>query len=176
EVFADRLRELGRRAADRVYADLVQPLDERRVLAAGGDFARDALDHRPRRGGWRDIAVPGEGAEAGIALLGDRRHLRELRRAALAGDREHLDAAAAGVRNDLVQVAEVAGHVAGDDVGHGRAAALVEHGFHLQARAREEQRHRQVADRARARRGEAELAGPLLRIGNELGERLRRQL
>ena len=105
EVVADRLRELGRRAAHRVDADLVQPRDEGGVLAAGGDLARDALDDLARRAGRRDVAVPGHGAEAGIALLGDRRHVGQLRRARFRRRRRaRRMRPPPGVRNELVQL------------------------------------------------------------------------
>src|SRR5262245_34336276 len=45
EVFAQRAGEIGRRAADGVDADLLQPRGEGAVLARRADLAREARDH-----------------------------------------------------------------------------------------------------------------------------------
>jgi hypothetical protein len=60
--------------------------------------------------------------------------------------------------------------MAGHGVGDGRAAALVDHRFHLEPGAREEEGHGEVADRADAGRGEAELAGVRLGVLHQLLE------
>src|SRR5439155_13473786 len=90
----DRAREFSRRAAHRVDADPVEPADEAGVLAPERDLARHAPDDLLRCAGRRHYAVPRVGAEAGITLLGDRRHIGKLRRALAARHGKHADAAA----------------------------------------------------------------------------------
>src|SRR5690606_21718474 len=99
-VFLDRLREFGRRAAYGVDAALLQAPGEGFVLASRRGFASDAIDDLLRRPGWRDIAVPGERAEARVTLLGHRRHIGHLLGALVTGDSEHLQLALV-VRQDL---------------------------------------------------------------------------
>src|SRR5258708_28032077 len=112
ETLAHRAREFGGRGALRVDADLVEARRKRRVLAAGGDLARYTLDDLARRAGRRDIAVPGLGAKAGIALLGARRDVRQPARAFLTRSPQHADLAAARLRQEVVEVAEIAIDVA----------------------------------------------------------------
>src|SRR5258708_10941811 len=112
EILAHRAREFGGRAAQRVDADLVEARRKRRVLAAGGDLARYTLDDLARRAGRRDIAVPGLGAKAAIALLGDRRDVLQPARSFLTRSRQQADPASACMRQELVEVAEIAIDVA----------------------------------------------------------------
>src|SRR5882762_5554560 len=96
--FVGRLDRIG------VDADPVEPADEAGVPAPERDLARQALDDLLRCAGGRRHAVPGLGAEAGITLLGDRRHIGKLRRTLAARHGEHADAAGCQMGNQFVEV------------------------------------------------------------------------
>src|SRR2546428_11640014 len=69
---SDERGKLGRRVAERIDADLVQPLDRARFARRLCHLLRDAVDDRARRRGGREKPVPGIVAKA-------REELRERR-------------------------------------------------------------------------------------------------
>ena len=109
--------------------------------------------------------------------LGDGRHVLRLRRPLVVGQRQHAHRAGRGMRQRFRQRNEHRRHVAADDVGERRRGAAIAHRVHFQSRALEEQRHQQIADAARpAAAGISELLRTRLHIGDELLQRLDRQL
>src|SRR3954470_20851624 len=110
-------RELRRCVAERLDADLAQPLGRRWLAHDFGHFLREALDDWLRRAARREEAVPRASGKSGIGL-GDRRHVRKLRRAARAGDSKEPDLAALRMLDQLGGVAEVHLHLAADEIRH----------------------------------------------------------
>src|SRR6266705_2053187 len=165
---ADQRSELGRRVAERIDADLVQPLDRARFARRLRHLLRNAVDDLFWRRGGSEQSVPDDGAKTRIKF-GDRRDIGQLRRARLAGDRKQPDLAALRMLDQVSCGAEIHLHLTADEVGC-RLRAFVGNVDYRQAGARGEQRRGQVADGTGPGRGVADLAGMRPHVVDEFSE------
>src|SRR6266704_302819 len=170
---ADPGGKLGRRIAERIDADLVQPLDDARVAGRLRHLVRDAVDDRPRRRGRRENPVPGAAAKTRIKLC-DRRQVRKLRCALFARNGEQPDLAALRVLDHVRGISEDHLDLTADEIGYRLRASFVGNVAHFQSGTRSEQRRRKVCRAAGTARGVVELSRMRLRIIDEILERFRR--
>ena len=136
----------------------------------------EALDDRRRRLRRRQHRLPGDRLEAGVALLDQRRELRQRGGASERGHAQAAQLAGAHLAHRDARHHEAGLHLAGEDgVDHLREA-LVGHVHEVDAGAALEQLHRQVRRAAVAHAAVVELA--LLRLGDahEVGQRVGAEL
>ena len=133
------------------------------------------LEHRHRRAGGREDAVPGVGADRHAAFL-PRRQARLRRHAFVAAHAQCLELACAHVGQPGACAVEHHLDPAAQHVDHARRAALVVDGRDLDAGRLREHLAGQVLGRAHAVRGPVHLARVGLGIGDELGHRVGRKL
>ena len=168
-----------------VSAGVVAPAAERNLAQQLADIlALENLDHVAvdllrqggGRGGRRDQSEPGDRLEARQSRLGKRRNLRDDAGALQIGDGQELELAVAVERHRGGERIEEQVDVAGEDIGERGLRAAVGHVHHLDAGLRFQLSRREVRRRAHPLRGVGQLAGIGLAVGDELLERVCRQL
>ena len=126
-----------------------------------------------RHGGRGPQPHPCERFELRIAELGERRYLRQQRRAHGRAHGERLDLAGADQRQRTRQVVEHQRHVATHDVGERRRRALVAGVHEVDAGGAVQLQAEDVRHRARRIRRVGQRAGIGLGLAHELGQRVR---
>src|SRR5581483_8446302 len=96
----DERRELLRRPAGRLVADLLIECSEGVSLDCAVDGSVQLVDDRARRAGWRRDPEPYRRRITGNATLRDRRQLREAGRTLRTADAQRADGPLPGVRRD----------------------------------------------------------------------------
>ena len=108
--------------------------------------------------------------------LGHRRNVRRRRNPLRGADRDQPDLVAVDVRQQRRGVAEIKIDLPGHQIGHRLRLALGRDHDEVDAGAREQQHRREMADVLRAGDREVQLAGIGFGVGDELRQRLDRQL
>ena len=134
----------------------------------------EPLDDRPRRAGRRHQPVAQRRLVAGQAGFRDRRQIGQEARALRAAHRQRPQQAGLGLPMGGRDRGEHHRDMAAEEIGDGRAGALVGNVGELDARHGGEQLAGQMADGADAGRAEVDLARMRLRIGDQLGDRMHR--
>ena len=138
----------------------------------------DFLVQLPRDGlgqvGRPDDAVPGQAVETFVAGLLERRHVRQERLAAVAGDGERLERARTQVRHRGCEARKNHLDLSAHGVGKRLADAPIGHGHAGHARCMLELLHHQVVQRANTRRAVVDLARIGLGVGDEFLQRVHR--
>ena len=124
-LLADVRGELLARAGLRLEAVLEELLADVGGVQHLHQLAVPAIEDLRRRLAGRDERIPVGRLEAGIARLGDGRHVGQRRRAREAGDRERAQLAGVDVRQHGRGRRPVRRDAPAEEVGHRRAAALV---------------------------------------------------
>ena len=152
------------------FGELLLRLRRREPLR---DLRVELRDDRRRRAGRREDAEPRRRLEARKTGFRNRRHVRQRGRTRERRDGERAHLARLDLRQRRRQVVEHQLHLPAKEILQGRSAALVRDVGHLHAGHHLEELAGQVDRRSVARRCEVELAGICLRIGDELGHRVR---
>ncbi|SPR96292.1 hypothetical protein CBM2634_A100230 [Cupriavidus taiwanensis] len=164
-----------RRAARRFHPQRRQLLLQRGIgQHRVGVLAELAHDLR-RRTGRHHQRIPRHRLELREALLGDRRHLGQHRRAPGAGGAEGAQLARLDIGQRRRQLRKHHGHLPADQIGHGRAYAFVRHMVQLDAGIELQQLAGEMRLAAGTRRGEAQLARLLRGQLEQFCERPRRR-
>ena len=139
-----------------------------RFLQDFHDVAIDLFGKRRRRAGRARDGEPGDGTEAGDSRFGDRRDFRHVLRSFRAGDAEQLQLAGTVERHRGRQRVEEHVDIAGHHVSERGLRTVIRHMHHLDAAEHFKLAARQVRGRTDALRGEGELAGVGLAVGDQV--------
>ena len=168
-------RSISRNSSGDLLRDRLGAVGVHRGLELGRRDDRDdllvqAIDDGLRHVGRAHDAEPQRRLEAGIALLGDRRHVGQRGRARRGADRERAHLVRLGVLQQRRHRAEHGLHFARENRRVGRRVALVGNVHEVDLGGVLQHLHRQVRRGAVAGRGVVQLAGLALRERDELGQ------
>jgi hypothetical protein len=146
-----------------------------RRLERAIDLAIERLDHRGRRARAHHDPEESDAFVVEHALLGQRRHVGQLRHARGSGDGERAQLAGAHVLQRARDVGRQQIHVVAQEPDHRGPEAAERHMRHLDSHLLREFLHGKMGKRAAAGRAVAHLVRMRLGVADELGDRPRRQ-
>ena len=175
-VAADQRAEALRAALAGARLLLAQGFEIGRILLRRARARRQPCHDRRRRAGRQHQAEPALGDDARQAGLAHGRHVGQRDGARRRCDGKRIERAALDLRRHHRGVADDRVDLPADHVGQRRAGRAERHVGDVDAGLAPEQLDGQVRDRADPGRADRDLAGIGLGVGDEFGQRLRRQL